>query len=36
MGVCLRRFCLNMRVIGDMSSFSICFARCSVPPIIVG
>ena len=26
MGNCLRRFCLNIRVVGDISGFFICFA----------
>ena len=36
MGVVLVDFFLNMRVVGDISGFSICFACCSVPPIIFG
>ena len=28
--VCLRQYCLNIRVVGDISDFSICFAHCSV------
>ena len=36
MVVCLRQFCLNMRVVVDISGFAICLARCSIPPIIFG